>query len=261
MSHPAIYARDIGTIRNTTCYGVNTQISVGDSYYEDITDGALIDYNNRYAGVGFFYVPASTGPYAAHAMLQSRTTNAPILALEISANNTAFILNIIRGTVRGGNNVDFRYTDNRSFPTNAWYKIGWWYTTSSSTGGPSQFWVNNVSAPILNVPTTSSPHPVGSQLIFSNNTPVGFKLGSLIVSVDNSLTYTDAQALQILGGVKTPFYIGTGSRTNTGKIKTVYIDNGPSVPVNQVTGTTFTHAFSGTVPTPISHQQAHIIIP
>ena len=260
MADVASFSKNIGTVRNILCYNVDTQIGPNDYYYEDITNGNLINYQNKYAGVGYFYIPASTGSYGLHIMIEGRELGLPILGTEIVAAGSTFYINVIRGVVRGQQgNVDYRYTDGRTFPTGAWYKIGWWWNTGSGTN--SRFYVNNSMAEIQGVPTGDTPHPVGSQLLFNNNTPAGFKVGSLIVLVDPTLTEADAGALQFLGGAVTPVYAGQGPYTNTGKIKTIYIDNGPTQLKNQVTGTTWRHKLAGTVPTPVSHQQTHIIIP
>ena len=234
-----------GCYRGGAWYETLALVPDNDYMWIDLNNNAINNYNNKYSGAAYIYVPSHTGRYAFHVACESRTSGAYFVGMEIeSTDSTHFRFNYISGTLIDTGATTDRYTDGRTWTFNTWYKVAWFV----DTGGPNDtLWVNNVSRAIGGIPNKNVTLILNTHLVMLENTPANFRLAMLMSSLDPGMSFTEMSNLFTKYVGKSPIYLGPGYLTQTSRTRPLYIDCGAPVLTNHATGQVFEYKTPGTI--------------
>lgn len=210
---------------------LNTLISGGRVYSNNATPAEVL-YAGVFTGVLFVFVPNGLA-----------ATNFTILTAATALAASSYGVGI-RCTTTGTNTCNFSvvdgptdanghiptpshiYSDGRSFPTGAWYKVGW-YWSQNADFATSAFWINNEPALMTGTTQVTVNQSLEFLSVFNGGTPVGVKLGQVLAGLSSSISRASI-GLYITGRSlpKAPSWILSNQAVFLGAQLALFIDDG-----------------------------------
>jgi hypothetical protein len=234
--YPDLLGNSTNITVNNASYDINNQPNNNQWLYSNITttDVTVKNFTNIYSGIAWVKINANSTAYI-HSAKANANNQAVGIGITRSGTNAITVF-MYRGTIAGNGGITETFRVFNSTPvtaTGGWVKIVWLFNTTQANSNSDRIFINNNSQ-TLNAFTYEAAvnYSMVQSIIFGPGTPVGFKIGTLWVTMSSLMTPTLIQGINNNWGSEAPFFLGRYGEYPLGDMAYCYSCGNDATPYN-----------------------------